>query len=69
MAVRLRDLNTVEWHTLRRLSRGIPDLKFNDEALAHLLELGLAERRPGGFGISANGQFLLNPVKAKSAPR
>jgi hypothetical protein len=69
MSVRLRDLNTVEWHTLIRLGRGVPDLNFNDEALARLLDLGLAERRSGGFGISAVGQSLISPVKARAAQR
>jgi hypothetical protein len=69
MTVRLRDLNTVEWHTLNRLARGVPHLKFDDEALASLLELGLAERKPGGFGLSASGQHLLNPLRAKSGQR
>ena len=69
MTVRLRDLNTVEWHTLTRLARGMPYLKFDDEALAHLLELGLAERKGGGFGVSLGGQQLLSSVKAKSVPR
>ena len=69
MAVRLRDLNTVEWHTLTRLARGVAGMRFDDEALAHLLELGLAERRSGGFAISAAGQFLLAPLKARLAQR
>jgi len=69
MAVRLRDLNTVEWHTLMRLAKGNPGLKFDDEALASLLGLGLAERKAGGFVISPAGTFLLGPVKARSGQR
>jgi hypothetical protein len=69
MAVRLRDLNTVEWHTLTRLARGTAGMRFDDEALAHLLELGLAERRAGGFAISAAGQGLLAPAKVRSGQR
>ena len=65
MSVRLRDLNTVEWHTLTRLSRSNPHMKFDDEALARLLELGLAERRAGGFGLSLAGQDLLAPLRAR----
>ena len=69
MAVRLRDLNTVEWHTLTRLARGVIGSKYDDEALAGLLQLGLAERRNGGFTLSAAGQFLLASIKARPAAR
>jgi hypothetical protein len=69
MSVRLKDLNTVEWHTLNRLARSVAHVKFDTEALARLLELGLAERKPGGFVISAAGQDLIAPLKARTDRR
>jgi hypothetical protein len=69
MAVRLRDLNTVEWHTLNRLARGASPVKIDDEALASLLQLGLAERKGGGFVLSPSGQDLLGPLRARPATR
>jgi hypothetical protein len=69
MGLRLTDLNTAEWHTLTRLERGGPLPNVATEAVVRLIELGLAERQPGGIGMTRAGKNLLASAKPGSQGR
>jgi len=60
METTFQDLNTRERDALLRLSRGGPMLNPDTEAIDHLIELGLAEQKLGGIGLSRKGHDILN---------